>query len=182
MRKIELDKNIFVIEDFWPAARCNEFIRSTEQIGYSPATVETERGQRIVDFVRNNNRVIYQDVPLAQELWQRVEAMSPHQKGNSHAIGLNELFRFYRYVAGQQFRKHRDQSYIRDDQEASFYTFMIYLNDDFQGGATTFNHLEVKPRQGAALIFEHQLEHSGSEVLKGVKYVLRTDIMFRLVI
>jgi hypothetical protein len=117
---------------------------------------------------------------LASELWEQVKPMAPQQKGNSFAIGLNELFRFYRYDVGQQFRKHRDQSYIRNDKEASYYTFMIYLNDQFQGGSTTFNHLEVKPCQGAALIFEHQLEHSGSEVQEGVKYVLRTDIMFRV--
>jgi hypothetical protein len=30
-----------------------------------------------------------------------------------------------------------------------------------------------------ALIFLHSLYHEGSEVTQGVKYVLRTDIMYR---
>ncbi len=180
MKKIEFDKNIFVIENFWSADRCDEFIQRTEQIGYSAATIETDRGPRVVDFVRNNNRVIYKNVALAYELWQQLEPFAPKQRGNSYAFGLNELFRFYRYYPGQQFRKHRDQSYIRSATEASYFTFMIYLNDDFRGGATTFDHLEVKPKKGTALVFEHSLEHAGSEVVEGVKYVLRTDIMFRL--
>jgi hypothetical protein len=31
-----------------------------------------------------------------------------------------------------------------------------------------------------ALIFYHKLYHEGSEVLTGIKYVLRTDVMYRL--
>jgi prolyl 4-hydroxylase len=99
---------------------------------------------------------------------------------NSHAIGLNELFRFYRYQPGQEFKKHRDNSYIRNNKEASYFTFMIYLNDNFTGGATTFKDIVVKPKQGTALVFYHYLEHEGSEVTEGTKYVLRSDIMFRL--
>jgi len=57
---------------------------------------------------------------------------------------------------------------------------MIYLNDDFKGGETKFNDLIVAPKKGTALIFYHYLEHEGSEVIEGTKYVLRTDIMYRL--
>jgi prolyl 4-hydroxylase len=57
---------------------------------------------------------------------------------------------------------------------------MIYLNDNYDGGETTFNRLTIQPRQGTALIFLHDLEHEGSSVRRGIKYVLRTDIMFRL--
>lgn len=69
-------------------------------------------------------------------------------------IGLNELFRFYRYEPGQQFRKHRDQSYIRNSKEASYFTFMIYLNDDFKGGTTTFNDITIQPKQGSMPLSE----------------------------
>jgi hypothetical protein len=57
---------------------------------------------------------------------------------------------------------------------------MIYLNDGFKGGETKFNNVVVAPKKGSALIFYHYLEHEGSEVIEGIKYVLRTDIMFRL--
>jgi len=117
---------------------------------------------------------------LANELWSQVQSYAPKSIGNSHAVGLNELFRFYRYEPGQQFKKHRDQSFIRNNEEASYYTFMIYLNDGFKGGETKFDNVAVAPSKGAALIFNHFLEHEGSEVIEGTKYVLRTDIMYRL--
>jgi hypothetical protein len=37
----------------------------------------------------------------------------------------------------------------------------------------------VRPKQGMALLFLHDLYHEGSEVTQGVKYVLRSDIMYR---
>lgn len=90
------------------------------------------------------------------------------------------MFRFYKYEKGQQFRKHRDQSFIRNGNEWSFYTFMIYLNDEFEGGATSFNQIDIVPKLGDCLVFLHDLEHEGSTLTKGIKYVLRTDIMYRL--
>jgi hypothetical protein len=57
---------------------------------------------------------------------------------------------------------------------------MIYLNDNFKGGETRFNDFVVAPKKGSALVFYHYLEHEGAEVIEGIKYVLRTDIMFRL--
>lgn len=180
MKTTVLSKDIVLIENFWSDKKCDQFIRQSEAKGYEAAAVQTETGPRVVDHIRNNNRVLYKDVDLARELWNQLEPHAPKSIGDAQAIGLNELFRFYRYQPGQQFRKHRDQSYIRNNSEASYYTFMIYLNDNFKGGETTFNNFKVAPRKGAALVFYHYLEHEGSEVTEGTKYVLRTDIMFRI--
>lgn len=172
--------NIYTIDNFWTTQECENFISKSEAIGYEPATVTTGKGQIIVKDVRNNNRIIYKDLSLAETIWQTLKEFAPKQFGNSFAMGLNELFRFYKYEAGQQFKKHRDQSFIRNENEASYFTFMIYLNDNYLGGATTFDHLSIQPKQGTALLFQHDLEHEGSSVTRGIKYVLRTDIMYRL--
>jgi prolyl 4-hydroxylase len=172
--------DIYTIDNFWTQQECIEFIAKSEAIGYEPATIETDRGPRLVGQVRNNNRVIYKDAILAGNIWTQLKPFAPKQIGISRAIGLNELFRFYRYQVGQEFKRHRDQSYIRTEIEASYYTFMIYLNDNYVGGETVFNNMTIQPRQGMALIFLHDLEHEGSAVIQGVKYALRTDIMFRL--
>lgn len=180
MQKNILTNNIFTIDNFWTQQECEDFIFKSELIGYEPATIDTERGQIVVETVRNNNRVIYKDTNLADKLWRQLEQFAPKKIGNSFAVGLNELFRFYKYQVGQEFKKHRDLSYIRNDIEASYFTFMIYLNDNFKGGETIFTNLTVKPKQGTALIFFHDLEHEGSSVRHGIKYVLRTDIMYKL--
>lgn len=170
---------IWLIENFWTAQQCNDFIATSEVTGYEAATVTTEKGAQVIERVRNNNRLLYTDVELAANLWQQLKPYAPAQIGNSLAVGLNELFRFYKYQAGQRFKKHTDQSYARNETEASYYTFMIYLNDDYTGGETTFDKTVIRPKQGAALIFLHSLEHEGSEVTQGTKYVLRTDVMYR---
>jgi prolyl 4-hydroxylase len=172
--------NIFTIENFWGELECGNFILKSEALGYEPATIDTEKGQIILETIRNNNRVIYKDAILSDKIWQQLKPFAPAKIGNSNAVGLNELFRFYKYQPGQEFKKHRDQSYIRNETEASYFTFMIYLNDDYEGGETTFTNITIQPKQGTALIFFHDLEHKGCAVKQGIKYVLRSDIMFRL--
>ena len=56
---------------------------------------------------------------------------------------------------------------------------MIYLNDDFKGGETRFNDLTVHPNTGKALLFIHEQKHESIPVEEGMKYVLRTDVMYR---
>ena len=36
----------------------------------------------------------------------------------------------------------------------------------------------VSPRPGLALVFDHNLCHEGATLLEGVKYAIRTDVMF----
>lgn len=37
----------------------------------------------------------------------------------------------------------------------------------------------VRPQQGTAVIFNHDVVHSGTEVKSGMKYIVKTEIMFR---
>ena len=72
-------------------------------------------------------------------------------------------------------------------------TFLIYLNDNFEGGNTTFfipakeqegvlNAFPVMPSRGCVLVFPHGTctapLHEGSPVLKGCKYVIRTEVEY----
>ncbi|MFK7904383.1 MAG: 2OG-Fe(II) oxygenase [Chitinophagales bacterium] len=172
-------KYILTIDGFWSNDKCDEFIAQSESIGYEPAMVQTDSGQKIVEGVRNNQRILFTDEVLANEIWEGIKDYAIGNIGKSEAIGLNEMFRFYKYEPGQEFKKHRDQSYIRNEIESSYFTLMIYLNEDFEGGETTFKDVIIKPKKGSALIFFHDLEHEGTKLTSGKKYVLRTDIMYR---
>ncbi|RSK31799.1 2OG-Fe(II) oxygenase [Hymenobacter metallilatus] len=180
MQLTRITDSIFTIEDFLTRKECLDYLVLSENIGYELATVNTASGSRVHIGVRNNNRAFYKNEDMAHALWAKAQPFLPAQLGNSQAVGLNELFRFYRYQRGHQFKGHFDESYIRNETEASYYTFMIYLNDNFQGGDTTFQKLQIQPKQGMALVFLHNLYHAGSEVTQGVKYVLRTDVMYRI--
>jgi prolyl 4-hydroxylase len=76
---------------------------------------------------------------------------------------------------------HRDGSYKRNETEKSFFTFLIYLNDDFEGGETEFQDLfTIKPKTGDLLVFYHPYKHEGKLLVSGYKYALRSDVMYRL--
>ena len=179
MNLIKHTEHISVVENFWTSERCDEFISKSESIGYEPAMVQTESGQKLVEHVRNNQRILFTDFELAENIWNDIKNFVNPKLGKTKAIGLNEMFRFYKYEKNQEFKKHRDQSYIRNEFESSYYTMMIYLNDNFVGGETTFGSLKIKPKKGSCLIFFHDLEHEGTKLTLGEKYILRTDIMYR---
>lgn len=179
MKMEKLSEQIFLLKDFWSVEKCIALIERSEQIGYEQALIDGDNGQVLAEEVRNNQRILFTDIALRDQIWSEVKEFAPQKIGNSIAIGLNEMFRFYKYQPGQLFKKHRDQSFMRNESEASYYTLLIYLNNEFEGGTTTFNNITINPKTGACLIFLHDLEHEGAIITEGVKYVLRTDIMYQ---
>lgn len=181
MELIKLDNEILYVEQFLSPKACASLIRRSEGIGYETSKVQSFDGRQVVNKnVRNNERVLFFDESLAQVYWEKAKQFIPAKYGNYEAYGLNEMFRFYKYQEGQQFRMHQDNSYNKSDTELSFFTFLIYLNEGYKGGETSFeDRCTIAPKEGALLLFYHPLYHQGNEVLEGVKYVLRTDVMFR---
>mmetsp|Transcript_23142 Transcript_23142/g.32349 ORF Transcript_23142/g.32349 Transcript_23142/m.32349 type:complete len:259 (+) Transcript_23142:113-889(+) len=118
--------------------------------------------------------------------------------------GLNERFRCLKYSKGQCFRQHYDGYFVRPDSDTPFLhrsrgilTVQIYTNTtDYVGGSTRFIHpnckhnkcrslfcklcLDPPTSSGDILIFQHDLLHQGSEIVKGgPKYACRTEVMYR---
>jgi prolyl 4-hydroxylase len=169
---------IFTVTDVLTGDECQEMIALAHARGFEAATISTWNGPRIDREARNNDRVILEDFDLAQRLWRRVESYVSRVRLARQVCGLNERFRFYRYAPDQRFSWHADAPFARDNGELSLLTFMIYLNDNYQGGETRFQSLSVHGKSGMALVFEHGLLHEGAAVTEGTKYVLRSDIMF----
>jgi len=86
-----------------------------------------------------------------------------------------------------------DATASRHRRQLSRLTFLVYLNDDFEGGHTTFlipakekngvlNAFPVKPLRGSILVFPHGScsapLHEGSPVVRGCKYVIRTEVEY----
>ncbi len=81
-------------------------------------------------------------------------------------------------------------------------TFLLFLSDDFEGGDTQFwvnesdssrparnqdeaEWVQVRTPVGGVLCFPHGLHplhclHSSEEIVSGVKYIIRTDMLFEL--
>jgi prolyl 4-hydroxylase len=176
-------RKIFVIPQFLTPAECSAFIEKSEQIGYADAPINTSFGTVMLKDVRDNQRILLDDPELASVWWERAKELLVEEWFGWKVVGLNERFRFYRYDPGQRFAPHTDGCFERDTGEQSHFTFLVYLNDGFEGGATAFyesrDSLLVWPQAGKALVFYHRQVHEGMPVARGRKYVLRTDVMYR---
>jgi hypothetical protein len=180
MKKLKLAEDVWVIEDFLTQEECSFHIKASELMGYEFAKVNIDGIQTVMTTVRNNQRVLMLDEEMAEDLWKRLNPFIDEYPMAS-PIGLNEMWRYYKYVPGERFKMHRDGSYRRNEKEVSLLTLIVYLNDTFSGGETGFSsEFEVQPKTGMALIFDHKVRHEGKALEVGTKYVLRTDIMFRV--
>ncbi|MBO0757264.1 MAG: 2OG-Fe(II) oxygenase, partial [Bradyrhizobiaceae bacterium] len=183
------EKDIGTIAEFLSVAECDGWIRIGESKGFEDAPITTGRGPVMMKDVRNNDRVMFDDVDRAQNLYRRLSPhLAPRFKKKWQPVGINERLRLYRYNVGQKFDWHLDGCFERPTGERSFFTFMVYLNEDFEGGTTSFSvgqsntstggMLRVTPKRGMALLFHHPILHRGDPVIAGRKYVLRTDVMY----
>jgi prolyl 4-hydroxylase len=187
LEKHSLDAGqVFAIPNFLSAEECSAYIALSQSLGFDEAPITTAAGFVMRKDIRDNLRVMHDDAELAANWFARVEPFMPAKRLVWRVWGLNERFRFYRYDVGHKFAVHLDGCFRRSSVEESLFTFMIYLNDDFEGGETKFYfpdfrlNLSVQPERGKALVLWHRQLHEGAPVRKGRKYVVRTDVMYRL--
>lgn len=182
MKKIILHKEIFIVEDFLTKQECEDLILISERIGFEEAKVQTGNNiQSMVKGIRNNDRILYENQHLAERLFEKSKPFLEQNIDLYKIKDLNEMLRFYKYSVGQRFKMHQDGSFVKNEKERSFYTFLIYLNDNFEGGETEFKDLfTIKPKTGSLLVFLHPHKHEGKILLNGNKYALRSDVMYKL--
>ncbi|KAF2074336.1 hypothetical protein CYY_004357 [Polysphondylium violaceum] len=177
----------FTIDNVFSKEECEEWIAHTEKIGYEKALVNVGNGQqRLMTDIRNNDRCIIDSEEMADKIYQRVKQFIPDTFHFKDKVSLNERLRFLRYKPDQKFEAHYDGSYVRESGpkkgERSYITLQLYLNEGAKGGETTFfvqrKEYSVTPKTGMVVIFQHNILHEGAEVQKGLKYVVRTDVMY----
>jgi hypothetical protein len=143
MNYTDVAPGIFTIGDFLSSAECTDLIRAAEALAFEAAPIITASGPKVESATRSNDRLLFDDHALAASLWERSCSLVPAVLGRRSAIGLNERFRLYRYTPGQKFSWHADAPFQRQNGEISLLTFMVYLNDTYEGGATRFESTKV---------------------------------------
>jgi predicted 2-oxoglutarate/Fe(II)-dependent dioxygenase YbiX len=128
-------------------------------------------------------RKVHAKINLALNEYKR-RIINLHDTYNQHPLpggrgttSWREEIRVIQYEPGQEYGYHRD-SHV--DKSAKEYhreiSVIVYLTDDFEGGATSFLHASYKPKKGYALIFPSNWSyvHRGDLVTKGTKRVAVT--------
>lgn len=197
--------HLFTVPDFLTPSECEAFIKRAETCGFvHQGSLGPTRGEAF----RDNDRISVHDAILAEKLWKAglCNFFLDNRVRGKAAVGLSPNIRFYKYKIGQRFGQHIDESVDLGGGNTTEYTLLIYLNgglrskskkildssqssarEDLIGGETVFYAprkgivAEVAPIAGMALFHIHGSQcmlHEARVVSKGVKYILRSDVVF----
>lgn len=172
---------VWTVDDVLSPADCEAYIARIRQGSAEVAPIVGHDGAPEVDLeVRNNTRVMWDDAAESDALVARVAKQVPARLMGMTLAGGNPRVRLYRYGPGEKHGAHWDTVVHLEGGVCSLVTLVFYLNDDFEGGETDFPELNQRiiPRRGRALLFQHRILHVASEVTRGEKFVLRTDILY----
>lgn len=207
-REIFDDGSAFVLSNVLSQAECESLIRQAEKLGMESCGYSSSI--RVTDRVAANSEAVAgvlfdrikpflePSIDLSDKVWSSlsyprgIPGSIPNRKWTP--IGLNPVFRLCRYKPGGFFLPHHDGGFEQHPyNNRSLKTFMIYLNDDFEGGPTNFynesqRHYQqgdpskivysYQPKAGDALVFNSSITHDGGELLNGQKYIMRSEVMY----
>lgn len=184
---------IWVGHHFLSEQECQNFVRYTEQSGaYEHKFHKATRFMAHRDCYEH----LHYDEDMAKRLYERmrttglmdvvVAASNKWSPYDYQPIGCNPNVKVYRYDTGMWFGRHVDVSDAMSESAQTEITVLVYLSK-CKGGATKFyppgskEGISFHPEVGSILLHVHGdrcLDHEGEKVLKGIKYVLRTDVVY----
>ncbi|ANP44991.1 prolyl hydroxylase family protein [Candidatus Viadribacter manganicus] len=185
IRDVHTRPRITMSDAFIDEALCNWLIERGRPLQEQSLVYDPSTGQPIQDASRTNSAGSFKlsdlDMPTIL-LRQRI----------ANTIGVDvrnfERTSVFRYEAGQTFGEHAD--YISLDFSAEIrqrgqrpYTFLIYLNDDYEGGETHFLTLgkKLRGKAGDAIFWRNVGDdgapdevtlHAGDPPTRGEKWLL----------
>lgn len=73
------------------------------------------------------------------------------------------------------------QNYLAPHEDGSEFSFIVALNDDYDGGGTHFTELNktVKLNIGDCLVFSGQNRHQGVHITRGIRYILTGFLYYK---
>ena len=159
-------KSIYIFEDFLSDSECNSIIELLNSNSFNKA--------RQFSLGRNNKEMFINDKYFHNLITKKFKAsLYSFLKFKK----FSKPFEFYKYDDGDFIKPHTDSPRLFSDNTESNYTAIIYLNDNFDGGATYFNDLDkdITPKKGLLLLFDHSLKHEAKTVNNGIKFIYRSN-------
>ncbi len=159
-------------------AECDFLIECATPMLAPSKVVDPQTGELVPHPVRTSHAAgfpLVSEKPAIHALCRRLAAAS-----GTH-VKQGEPLQVLRYRPGQEYRAHFDA--IGNAENQRTFTFLVYLNEDFEGGETCFPlkpGLKVKGRKGDAILFRNadadgspdlNSQHSGLPVTAGVKFL-----------
>lgn len=169
------------IPEFLSNEQCNELIAYAKTQQMLPTRIYDKSSRKFVmnSSLRHSEQVIVQN-SLSDKIYEMVS------KVINMPINNMETLKIIHYpISGKHCAHHDFAPNTNTIVSSRFFTVIIYLNDDFEGGCTEFpkiNHI-IKPEKGKAVLFWLNLHtevgtlriedsiHLANEITKGEKWV-----------
>ncbi|KAL9645568.1 hypothetical protein ABK040_000631 [Willaertia magna] len=192
------NKPCFLLKNVLTHEECKKIIELCEKKGFEDA-----ESYCFAYRDRFNDRLLTDDLPLTDIIYERCKDHLPTNIKFKHRSlqldGLNSRLRICKYRKDHVFGPHTDGTYkpMNDRSKTSVLTFLLYLNskdkvlDDeegYKGGSTIFYENDMKTEKyrvdgkvGSILFFlqeDTDMIHAGEKIYEGIKYIIRTDVMY----
>jgi prolyl 4-hydroxylase len=174
--RLSAQPDLRIFRQLLTPAECAYLIRTAEPL-FRPSMVYNNVGEEVRDTIRTSDGAGFfwlAEDPAIHALNRRIA------KATGSAYEQGEPLQVLRYSPGQEYRPHFD--YLEGTDNPRPWTALLYLNEDYEGGATRFvktGH-EVRGRTGDVLVFcnsndrgarDPLAEHAGMPVTAGMKYL-----------
>ena len=161
------------LKDVLSKQQCLGFIDWAESLNFEDNSSKPlrERG--------NDALIIFEDQKLSDKIWEKVSHRLPSENNFGKANGLNDYFRLYRFLPGMTEQLPERAKYVRSPNETAVFTLIIFLNSKFEAAEIITEGQKIIPETGMSLIFDNSEAHSFLPLTKGIKYELRTDVVYR---
>lgn len=171
------------------STECDAIIAAAESKGFATASLYTDKqGVEHFSDIRKSQRTYIDSQPFVDELWKRIAHTIPQSwRGQPLHVKspLNQRLRILKYAdPGDEFQMHSDGQYASPDGGISQLTILIYLNVGYTGAYTHFladddtTLVPVIPTIGGIAIQDQRLMHCVPQLETGIKYVVRTEVMY----
>lgn len=175
---------IIVFEDAIPIKLCEEIIQKHVRDKMNPNSGLQSRKEsyaQVTEMVENRG------ISLGMDPYHYNEIASAIVKNCGIPYSYIEAIDIYNYETGQYLDLHHDYPY--DPKQINYYshggdrvgTAIFYLNDDYDGGVTSFPQLgvDIHPKAGSILYFKQEYDeatnwstiHESTLITKGTKWI-----------
>jgi prolyl 4-hydroxylase len=165
--------------NLFTSAECAYLIEAAEPLLRPSVVVDPRTGQQVANPIRTSSAAGF---PLADEN-PAIHALNKRLAAASGTdVRSGEPLQVLHYAPGERYHEHSDALPGVSPNQQRVLTFLVYLNEDFEGGETDFPKLglRVRGRTGDGLLFRNATPdgrpderslHAGLPVTNGVKHL-----------
>ena len=176
----EIPFEVFTIDGLYTESDIAEFLTFIEKAD--------EKNRKFTSSPFKNGKIVHKD--YSQRMWDSIKPNLPatyaDRQGVSWAFrGVPHNIMYAQIQPSQRFGIHTDTGCVFDTRQNRYskFTVLTYLNDDFEGGQTTFydtnfqKSVSITPRKNRTLVFDNDLYHCGEVVASGNKFWIGTELV-----